>query len=150
MHAGCLLALWTGSSTTAVALAVTLYLARAFGLTAFYHRYFSHRAFKTSRWFQFLGAVLGCLALQKGPLWWAAHHRVHHRRSDRPGDVHSPRVHGFVWAHLGWFLTPANNELRIETIRDFAKFPELRWLDRYAVLTALPLAALLYALGKCS
>ncbi|HVX61731.1 MAG TPA: acyl-CoA desaturase [Pirellulales bacterium] len=148
MHAGCLLALWTGSSATAVSLAVVLYLARAFGLTAFYHRYFAHRAFKTTRWFQFVGAVLGCLALQKGPLWWAAHHRVHHCRSDRPGDVHSPRVHGFIWAHLGWFLTPANNELRTETIRDFAKFPELRWLDRHAVLIALPLAALLYALGE--
>ena len=106
MHVGCLGVFWVGFSPTALAFAAFLYLIRAFGLTAFYHRYFSHRAFKTSRWFQFLGAVLGCTALQKGPLWWAAHHRDHHRFADREGDVHSPHVHGFAWAHIGWFLTP--------------------------------------------
>jgi len=148
MHAGCLAVLWVGWSWTAVGLAALLYLSRAFGLTAFYHRYFSHRAFKTSRWFQFVGGVLGCLALQKGPLWWAAHHREHHRSSDREGDVHSPHVHGFIWAHMGWFLTPRNNELRAGLIRDWLKFPELRWLDRCAPLVALLFAATVYGLGE--
>jgi stearoyl-CoA desaturase (delta-9 desaturase) len=148
MHLGCLAVVWTGWSWTAVSLAVLLYLARAFGLTAFYHRYFAHRTFKTSRWFQFAGATLGCLALQKGPLWWAAHHREHHRSSDRVGDVHSPHVHGFLWAHMGWFLTPRNNELRVTLIRDWMKFPELRLLDRFAPLVAVFYGAMLYGLGE--
>jgi stearoyl-CoA desaturase (Delta-9 desaturase) len=148
MHAGCLGVFWVGWSATAVGLAVLLYVGRAFGLTGFYHRYFSHRAFKTSRWFQFVGALLGCLALQKGPLWWAAHHREHHRSSDREGDVHSPHLHGFVWAHMGWFLTPRNNELRADLVRDWMKFPELRWLDRCAPLVAVAFAAILYAIGE--
>lgn len=148
MHAGCLGVLWVGWSWTAVGLAVLLYLTRAFGLTAFYHRYFSHRAFKTSRWFQFVGALLGCAALQKGPLWWAAHHREHHRSSDREGDVHSPHVHGIVWAHMGWFLTLSSNELRADLIRDWLKFPELRWLNRCTHLVAVLSAAMLYGLGE--
>ena len=121
---------------------------RAFGLTAFYHRYFSHRAFKTSRSFQFLVVLLGCTAMQKGPLWWAAHHRDHHRYADREPDVHSPRVHGFSWAHMGWFLTPANNKLRASLVRDWLKFPELKHLDRAAPLVALAFAAGLYAFGE--
>lgn len=148
MHLGCLAVIWTGWSWTAVTLAVLLYLVRAFGLTAFYHRYFAHRTFKTSRWLQFAGATLGCLALQKGPLWWAAHHREHHRSSDREGDVHSPHVHGFLWAHMGWFLTPRNNQLRVELIRDWIKFPELRLLDRFAPIVAIVYGLLLYGLGE--
>lgn len=148
MHAGCLAVLWVGWSWTAVSLAALLYLGRAFGLTGFYHRYFSHRAFKTSRWFQFTGALLGCLALQKGPLWWAAHHREHHRSSDREGDVHSPHVHGFIWAHMGWFLTPRNNELRADLIKDWMRFPELRWLDRGSAIVAVLYAAALYTFGE--
>jgi stearoyl-CoA desaturase (delta-9 desaturase) len=148
MHAGCLAVFWVGWSWTAIALAALLYLCRAFGLTGFYHRYFSHRAFKTSRLFQFAGALLGCLALQKGPLWWAAHHREHHRLSDHEGDVHSPHVHGFIWAHMGWFLTPRNNELRTDLIKDWMKFPELRWLDRSAAIVAVLYAAALYTFGE--
>ena len=148
MHLGCCAVVWVGWSWTAVGLAWFCYVTRAFGLTAFYHRYFSHRAFKTSRWFQFVGAFVGCLALQKGPLWWAAHHRVHHRRSDREGDVHSPRVHGFLWAHMGWFLTPRNNVLRTELVRDWLKFPELHWLDRLAPLVAVAFAIGTYTLGE--
>ncbi len=149
MHLGCLAAFWTGWSWTAVALAGLLYVARAFGLTAFYHRYFSHRAFKTSRWFQFIGASLGCIALQKGPLWWAAHHREHHRSSDHEGDVHSPHVYSFLWAHMGWFLTPENNRTRSELVHDWMRFPELRWLDRFSPIVAILYGATLFLIGEC-
>lgn len=148
MHLGCLGIFWVGWSWTAVMVAFVLYVARAFGLTAFYHRYFSHRSFKTSRWFQFAGATLGCLALQKGPLWWAAHHRQHHKSSDHDGDVHSPHVDGVLWAHMGWFLTPKNNRLRTDLVRDWLKFPELKWLDRLAPLVAVAFGASLYAFGE--
>jgi stearoyl-CoA desaturase (delta-9 desaturase) len=148
MHLGCLAVVWVGWSWTAISLALLFYVARAFGLTGFFHRYFSHRAFKTSRWFQFLGGLLGTLALQKGPLWWAAHHREHHRRADLEGDVHSPHVHGFLWAHMGWFLTPRNTRLRAELVRDWMRFPELRWLERFAPQVALLFAGSTYLGGE--
>lgn len=148
MHLGCLAVYFVGWSATAIAVAALMYVARAFGLTAFYHRYFSHRAFKTSRWFQFVGATLGCLALQKGPLWWAAHHREHHRSSDHEGDVHSPHIYSVLWAHMGWFLTPRNNELRAELVRDWLRFRELYWLDRLSPVVAVLYGATLYATGE--
>jgi len=147
MHVGCLGVFWVGWSPIAVVIALVLYVARAFGLTAFYHRYFSHRAFKTSRAVQFFGGLLGCLALQKGPLWWAAHHREHHRSSDHEGDVHSPHVHRVLWAHMGWFLTPENNKLQSNLVRDWLRYPELRWLDRAAPLVAVGYALALGAFG---
>lgn len=148
MHLGCLGVFWVGWSWTAVTVAFVFYVVRAFGLTAFYHRYFSHRSFKTSRWFQFAGATLGCLALQKGPLWWAAHHRQHHKSSDHDGDVHSPHVDGVLWSHMGWFLTPKNNRLRNDLVRDWLKFPELKWLDRLSPLVAVVFGVSLYAFGE--
>ncbi len=147
MHFGCLAVFLVGWSWTAVGLALVLYVVRAFGLTAFYHRYFSHRAFKTSRWFQFVGGLLGTLAMQKGPLWWAAHHREHHRSSDRMGDVHSPHVDSFFWAHLGWIMGKENGKLKTHLVRDWLKFPELRMLEHCASLVAVGYAVALYALG---
>ena len=141
-------AIWVGHSPTALSLAAFLYVARTFGLTAFFHRYFAHRAFKTSRWFQFAGALLGTTALQKGPLWWAAHHRDHHRFADSEGDVHSPHLHGFAYSHMGWFLTRRNNELRESLVRDWIAFPELRWLDRLTPLVALTFVACVFFLGE--
>src|SRR5437762_12150496 len=95
-----------GFSWTGVWVALAAYLARMFFVTAGYHRYFSHRSYRTSRAFQLVLAVGAMASAQKGVLWWAAHHRHHHRHADEPGDVHAPR-HGFWWSHLGWFLSPA-------------------------------------------
>src|SRR5262249_51674604 len=118
-----------------------------FAITGFYHRYFSHRTFKTSRWGQFLFALLGVCAVQRGPLWWAAHHRHHHRYSDREQDIHSPAQHGFLWSHMGWFSSRAHFPTNLNTVADLAKFPELRLLDRSDVLIAILLAISLYLLG---
>ncbi|MBM4256101.1 MAG: acyl-CoA desaturase [Deltaproteobacteria bacterium] len=148
MHAMCLGVLWVGWSWTAVVVAVGLYLVRMFAITAFYHRYFSHRTFKTARWSQFLFALLGTTAIQRGPLWWAAHHRHHHRYSDQPRDRHSPLQHGFLWSHSGWFTARANFPTNLDAVRDLAKFPELCFLDRFDSLVALALASLLYTLGS--
>ena len=98
-------AIWTGVTTTSVILAITLYLVRMFAITAGYHRYFSHKSFKTSRVGQFLFGVLGASAVQRGPIWWAAHHRDHHQYSDKKEDAHSPIQHGFLRAHMSWFLS---------------------------------------------
>lgn len=145
LHAACLAAFWTGVSWQVLALCAATYTVRMFGITGAYHRYFSHRSYKTSRAFQFVLAWIGCSAAQKGPLWWAAHHRHHHRHSDRVADVHSPEQEGFWWSHVGWILSREYDETDLDAIRDFAKYPELRWLNRFHVVppTALAVACLL-------
>jgi stearoyl-CoA desaturase (delta-9 desaturase) len=147
LHLGCLLVLIVGASPVAVAVAAFLYVLRMFALTGFYHRYFAHRTFKTSRGWQFVFAVLGTSAVQQGPLWWAAHHRIHHRSSDQPADVHSPRVWGFLWSHAGWFLSRTTVKTRSEMVPDLACFPELRFLNRFHVLVPIGLGLALYGLG---
>ncbi|MBS0376346.1 MAG: acyl-CoA desaturase [Proteobacteria bacterium] len=147
VHLACLATLRVGASATAVGAALVLYALRMFAITGFYHRYFSHRAFKTSRPSQFLFALLGASAVQRGPLWWAAHHREHHAHSDAPDDVHSPRQRGFLWSHMGWFLSRRHFAPDLARVRDLARYPELRWLDRYDVVVPVLLAVALYGLG---
>jgi len=147
LHAGCLGVLWVGVSPFAVGIALALFALRMFAVTAFYHRYFSHRAFRTSRAAQFAFAVLGSSAVQRGPLWWASHHRHHHVHSDSPADKHSAREHGFLWSHLGWFLARESFATRLNLVPDLARYPELRWLDRYDAAVPAALAMALYGLG---
>ena len=147
MHVACLAVLWVGWSPTAVWVALALYLTRMFAITGFYHRYFSHRAYRTSRPAQFLFALAGNSAVQRGPLWWAAHHRHHHRVSDHEGDPHSPHVNGFWWSHLGWLTDPANFPTDLSRVPDLARFRELRWLDRYDTLVPLAVMGGTFGLG---
>jgi len=147
-HAGCLLALWTGVSALALLVCVVLYVVRAFGLTAGYHRYFSHHSFKTGRGFQFFLALLGASAAQNGPLWWAAHHRAHHGTTDRDGDVHSPVIHGFWWAHVGWIMSGLFRRTEETRVKDWMKYGELRWINRHHYLIPIGLAGALYGLGE--
>jgi stearoyl-CoA desaturase (delta-9 desaturase) len=136
-----------GWSWTGLALALGLYAVRMFGLTAGYHRYFSHRSYKTSRAFQFLLALLGATATQKGVLWWAAHHRAHHKYSDTPRDVHSTRQHGFWWAHVKWILVKRYTPTDWDRIKDFARYPELRWINTYHLVPPVLLAVVLALAG---
>jgi len=147
LHLACLGVFWVGASWFAVGMALAMYAVRMFALTGFYHRYFAHRAFKTSRVVQFLFAALGATCVQRGPLWWAAHHRNHHRHTDTPADPHSPRQHGFWWSHSGWFLTPRGFRTDWEAIPDLRRFPELRFLDRFDLLLPVLLALALFLLG---
>ncbi len=147
LHLACLAVLYTGVDTTALILCAAFYFLRMFGITAGYHRYFAHRSYKTSRVMQFLIACLGCSALQKGPLWWASHHRQHHRFSDTPDDPHSPLVTSFWWAHVGWILSEEHIETPWDSIRDWALFPELRLLDRLHWVPGLLLAGLCFGIG---
>lgn len=124
-------AIWTGVRWQDIACCAILYVVRIFGVTAGYHRYFSHRSYKTGRIFQFLLALLAMSSAQKGVLWWAAHHRDHHRYSDTPWDVHSPVRGGFWHSHLLWILDANNDPTDLGKIKDFARFPELVWLNRH-------------------
>jgi stearoyl-CoA desaturase (Delta-9 desaturase) len=137
VHLVCIAALWTGVTSTALAIAATLYVVRMFAITAGYHRYFSHRSFKTSRWFQFVLAFVAQSSTQKGVLWWAAIHRHHHKHSDTDADIHSPRHHGFWYAHFGWVFARQNRVASVEPPADFAKYPELRVLQRFEVVPAV-------------
>jgi stearoyl-CoA desaturase (delta-9 desaturase) len=130
-----------------LALVAASYFGRMFGITGGYHRYFSHRSYRTSRAFQFLLALLGTTATQKGPLWWAAHHRDHHRFSDQPEDIHSPVQRGFWWSHVGWIMSAEYDRTRLDRVKDLARYPELVWLDRFHVVPAIGYAVALWAVG---
>lgn len=128
-----------------VALFTALYFVRMFAVTAGYHRYFSHRTFKTSRPFQFVIAWMGSSCMQKGVLWWAAHHRKHHRHSDQPEDIHSPTLRGFFWSHVGWILASDYEETDWPRIRDFARYPELVWLNKWHLVPGVVLFVAIWA-----
>ena len=133
------LAIFTGVTTRAVVLCAVLYFVRIFFITGGYHRYFAHRSYRLARWAQLAMAIGGGTAMQKGPLWWAAHHRDHHRWSDTDRDVHSP-LKGFWWSHVGWILCDKYSGTDESRIKDFAKYPELRWLNRHDWVPPLGLA----------
>ena len=149
IHAACLSVFAVGASALDVSLFLAVLALCTFGITGGYHRYFAHRSFKTSRAFGFVLAWLGAGALQKGPLWWAAGHRRHHRYTDKPGDPHSPRD-GFWYSHVGWIFDERWDETDVERIRDFAKRPELLWLDRWHLVPPLTLAGLCFGIGGVS
>ena len=147
IHLACFAVVEVGVSAIAVAVALGLYLARMFFVTAFFHRYFAHRAFRASRTVQFAMAVLGCTAGQRGPLWWAGHHREHHIASDTAADPHSPARHGFWFSHTLWFLTRGSFATPNHRLRDWRLYPELRWLERLDWLPFVALAGACWALG---
>ena len=136
-----------GWSWAAFAWLVGSYAVRMFAITAGYHRYFAHRTFKTGRVFQFILALLAMSSAQQGVLWWTAHHRNHHKYSDQPEDVHSPMQRGFYWSHLGWILSSRHKATDYDRIKDFAKYPELRWLNRHDLFVAIAWGFVLFAIG---
>ena len=148
LHLACFALFLVGYSTFSVLFAVALYAVRMFAITGFYHRYFAHKAFQTSRAGQLIFALLGATAVQRGPLWWAAHHRNHHAHSDQETDAHSPVQHGFLWSHIGWFLSRANFHTQFERVKELAKFPELRFLDRFDVVVPTIFAVSIFFLGE--
>jgi len=152
VHAFCLLGALPGlrPSWGVMALCMSMYFLRMFGITAGYHRYFAHRSYKTGRIFQFILAFIGTTSLQKGVLWWAAHHRAHHKYSDDPRDIHSPVQRGLYWAHQGWILCRRYNATDWNRIQDFAKFPELRWLNNHFIFPALAAEAVVFIGGFIS
>ena len=140
VHLACFGAIWSGVTTKAIWLGVALYVVRMFGVTAGFHRYFSHRSYKTSRVMQFLLAFLAQTTAQRGALWWAAKHRHHHKHSDLPDDVHSPRHHGFWYSHLGWIFHIKHDTTDYDAVPDLAKYPELKWLNEHDKVPAAILA----------
>jgi stearoyl-CoA desaturase (Delta-9 desaturase) len=147
IHAGCVAAIWSGISWRAAALCGMLYGLRMFAIGAGYHRYFSHRAYKTSRTFQFALAWLAQSSAQKSVLWWAAKHRHHHLHSDGEQDVHSPRHKGFMYSHVGWIFYRQHDETDLVKVADFARYPELMWLHRFETVPAIVMAGLCFLIA---
>lgn len=147
LHAGCVALFFVPFRWSWVVLMLATYCVRMFAITAGYHRYFSHRTYKLGRGWQFVMAFLAETSGQKGVLWWAAHHRVHHRHADGERDIHSPLKRGFWWAHVGWVLSNQYDNYDPALIQDFGKFPELRWLDRHYLVPPVALAGVLLLSG---
>jgi stearoyl-CoA desaturase (delta-9 desaturase) len=140
IHLSCFAVIWTGWSSRALVLGLALYVVRIFAIGAGYHRYFAHRAYRTSRAFQFALALLSLMSAQRGVLWWAAKHRQHHMHSDTDADLHSPVLRGFLYAHVGWIFLSRNNHTDYGLVRDLARCKELVWLDRHSYLPLVALA----------
>jgi stearoyl-CoA desaturase (delta-9 desaturase) len=148
IHFGALAALWTHFEWYLVWVALFLFVIRMFAITGFYHRYFAHKTFKTSRLMQFIFAFIGSTAAQRGPIWWASHHRRHHLNSDRHNDHHSPHTHHFLWSHMGWFLAKKNFLTDRKVVRDLIKFKELVLIDRFDWVPPVLLLLSLFVIGE--
>ena len=147
VHVACIAAFFISFRWSYLIVCLALYYVRMFFITAGYHRYFSHRTFTTSRAFAFVMALIGTSSVQKGVLWWAGHHRHHHRYSDTPEDVHSPSARGFLWSHIGWILSDRYNATRTELVPDLVKYPELRWLNKYHLVPPIALGTIMFLAG---
>lgn len=150
VHFACFAAFWSGVTWSALALGIALYWIRIFAIGAGYHRYFSHRAYSTSRVFQFVLAFIAQTTAQKSVLWWAAKHRHHHLHSDTEHDVHSPRHTGFIYSHLGWIFARQHGDTDLIKIADFARYPELMWLHRLELAPAALLAVVCFLIAGWS
>jgi len=150
LHVGAVAALFMFSWAN---LAVTLFLlwfATGLGISMGYHRLHTHRSYQVPRALEYLFAVCGALTFEGGPIFWVATHRVHHQKSDRPGDPHSPRE-GAWWSHMVWMMVGeakhSNTRLMAKYAPDLAKDPFYVWLDHYHWLPNILLAVLLFAIG---
>ena len=144
LHFACFAAIWTGVTWQALAICIALYWLRIFAIGAGYHRYFSHRAYSTSRAFQFVLAFLAQSTAQKSVLWWASKHRHHHLHSDTVHDVHSPRHKGFIYSHAGWVFARKHDKADFAKVADLMRYPELMWLHKFELLPAILLALLCF------
>jgi stearoyl-CoA desaturase (delta-9 desaturase) len=147
MHLSCCFVFFVPFSWNLVVLCACSYVLRMWAITAGYHRYFSHRSYKTSRAFQFVLALLGTSSMQNGPIWWASWHRRHHRYADTPADAHSPSQHGFWQAHLGWILSGDYDNPDVSNVADLTRYAELRFLDRHKWLPLIAYAGACYAIA---
>jgi stearoyl-CoA desaturase (delta-9 desaturase) len=130
-----------------LACALATYVVQMLVITGGYHRYFSHRAYKTSRVFQLVLAWIGASTIQNGPLWWASWHRHHHKHADEIGDAHSPVRRGFWYAHVGWVMDPAHDHADLRNVRDLSRYPELRFIDRFSWVPVVTFATTTFLLG---
>jgi fatty-acid desaturase len=133
-HIGAVAALFVLSWKALLLAMVLWWVAGSLGIGMGYHRLLTHRGYKTPKWMEYLLTVCGTLALEGGPIFWVATHRMHHQNTDKEGDQHSPRDGGF-WAHMGWILT--GQTMHNDSAELLPYVPELRkdkfhaWISRW-------------------
>ena len=126
------------------------WIAVGFGISLGYHRLHTHQSYQCPLWMQYALAVCGTLTLEGGPIFWVGTHRIHHAKSDQPGDPHSPRE-GVFWSHMGWILFGETNHNNTKLMSRYA--PELArhrfylWLNNYHWVPLTIIAAVLTAWG---
>ena len=147
VHIAALGSFLSGVTVEAAILCVSLYWIRIFAIGAGYHRLFAHRAYKTGRVFQFILGFMAQSTAQSGLIWWASKHRDHHRYSDTPKDMHSPRQYGFWFSHMGWIWNNQAQEANYDNVPDLTKYPELVWLDNNRFMPAIVLGLACWALA---
>ncbi len=150
VHVSCLAVVWSGVTWRALALCAVLYWVRIFGIGAGYHRYFSHRAFATSRVGQFVLAFLAQSSAQSSVLWWASMHRRHHLHSDTPHDTHSALHRGFMYSHVGWIFDRSNGKPDLTGVADLTRYPELMFLHRLELAPAVIVGVASYLIAGWS
>lgn len=148
IHVVCFYGLLRPFSVFDVGLCVISYAIRMFAVTGIYHRYFSHRTYKINRVWQFIFALVGCSAVQRGPLWWAAHHREHHKNSDTDLDIHSPVAHSFWQSHVGWFVSRKSFNTNYDRVKDWSRYPELIYVNRFSMLVPIILSLVMFVIGE--
>ena len=150
LHIGAVAALFMFSWRVFAASVLLYWMTVGLGISMGYHRLHTHRSYQIPRFLEYFFAVCGSMTLEGGPIFWVATHRLHHQKSDQPGDPHSPRD-GAWWSHVGWILLGETNHNNTRMLSkyapDLAKFPFYVWLNNYHWVPLTVLGFLLYAIG---
>jgi fatty-acid desaturase len=149
-HIGAIAALFMFSWRNLLISMALYWITVGWGISLGYHRLHTHRSYKVPLWMEYFFAVCGALTLEGGPIFWVATHRIHHQKSDQPGDPHSPHD-GAWWAHMGWILfgeTNHNNtRLMSKYAPDLAKHKFYIWLNNWHWVPMVALGVILLAIG---
>ena len=149
-HIGAIAALFMFSWKSLIVAAALYWITVGWGISLGYHRLHTHRSYKVPLALEYFFALCGALTLEGGPIFWVATHRIHHQKSDLPGDPHSPRD-GAWWAHMGWIIfgeTNHNNtRIMSKYAPDLAKHRFYVWLNNYHWVPMVILGSILFAFG---
>lgn len=150
LHAGAIAAMFAFSWRNLAASALLYCIATGLGISMGYHRLHTHRSYKTPLALEYFFALCGTLTLEGGPISWVATHRIHHQKSDQPGDPHSPRD-GAWWSHIGWLVLGESNHSNTQKmskyVPDLAKHRFYQWLNNYHWVSNVVLAIVLLGVG---
>ena len=145
-HLGAVAASFYVDAGAMLAAVILWYISGSLGIGMGYHRLLTHRGYKTPKWVEYLLTTCGALALEGGPIFWVATHRIHHQFSDKDGDPHTPRE-GTLWAHMGWVFTGRamhhDTEILARYVPDLSKDPfhvaltAWHWMPQVVVGVAL-------------
>ncbi len=150
LHMGAVAALFMFSWRVLAVTAFLYWMTIGLGISMGYHRLHTHRSYRVPLLLEYFFAVCGSLTLEGGPIFWVATHRLHHQKSDLPGDPHSPRD-GAWWSHVGWILLGETNHNNTRVLSkyapDLAKHKFYVWLNNYHWVPLTVLGVLLFAIG---